>query len=391
MDATYLPEDAIKEASRCSQCNEPNCIGGCPRRSIFTGGHCPAGFSDLLPDLYLHQCSWHGNARRQKQFYFPVGILQQAVRVFDMKILIADEVNPQCSSKLKAAGFDVTEKFDITGDELKNAINDYEILVVRSRTKVTKEIIDNGKKLKLIGRVGVGLDTIDTKAAEAAKVKVINTPQMSTIAVAELVMTMMLNLVRSVHLANESMKKGLWEKKRFHGMELNGKTLGVVGFGRIGRSVAERSSAFGMKILAYDVMLDEATLKKIGGERVSTIDELLRRSDIVTVHVPLMPETVRMINAETLAQMKAGSFIINASRGEVVDTKALLDALKIKKIAGAALDVYEHEPPTEPHEVELIKMPNVIATPHIGAQTGEAQVVGAIQMAENIINALKTL
>ena len=308
-----------------------------------------------------------------------------------MKILIADEVNQECSSKLRAAGFDVIEKFDITAEDLKNTIKDYEILVVRSRTKVTKEIVDNAKALRLIGRVGVGLDTIDTKAAESANIKVINTPQMSTVAVAELVMAMMMNLVRGIHLANESMKKGLWEKKRFHGTELNGKTLGIVGFGRIGKAVAERAKAFGMRILAYDVFLDEAALEKIGGERIMTVEALLAKSDIVTIHVPLMPETIHMFNEKLLAQMKTGSMLINASRGEVVETKALLEALKSKKLSGAALDVYEHEPPVEPFEIELVKIPNVIATPHIGAQTSEAQVNGAIQMAENIINLFKTL
>ncbi len=308
-----------------------------------------------------------------------------------MKILIADEVNPLASSKLRAAGFDVTENFNITPDQLKLSIKDYEVLVVRSRTKVTKEIIESGGKLKLIGRVGVGMDTIDMNAANAANIKVINTPQMSTVAVAELVMTMMLCLVRPVHIANESMKKGLWEKKRFHGGELNGKTLGVIGFGRIGRAVAERAKAFNMSILVFDVIADEAAMKRLNAERVATVEEVLRRSDIVTIHVPLMPETMHMFNEKLLESAKVGSYIINASRGEVVDSKALLEALKSKKLAGAALDVYEHEPPASPYELELVKMPNVIVTPHIGAQTGEAQTVGAIAIAENIINAFRTL
>ncbi|MDD1775903.1 MAG: NAD(P)-binding domain-containing protein, partial [Candidatus Methanomethylicus sp.] len=242
-----------------------------------------------------------------------------------MKILIADEVNQECSSKLRAAGFDVTERFNITADELKATVKDYEILVVRSRTKVTKEIIENAKMLKLIGRVGVGLDTIDTKAAEAAHIKVINTPQMSTIAVAELVMTMMMNLVRGVHLANESMKKGLWEKKRFQGTELFGKTLGIVGFGRIGRAVAERAKAFGMDILVYDVFVDDGALKKIGAERIAAVEELLGKADIVTIHVPLIPETVHMFNEKTISKLKDGAMLINASRGEVIDTHALFE------------------------------------------------------------------
>ncbi len=308
-----------------------------------------------------------------------------------MRVLIADEVDKECPTRLRAAGFDVSERFEISAEELIKVVGDYEILVVRSRTKVTREVIASGKNLRLIGRVGVGLDTIDTKAAEQKGIKVINTPQMSTIAVAELVMTMMLDLVRGVHLANESMKKGLWEKKRFHGTELNGKTLGVVGLGRIGKAVAERAKSFGMKLLVYDVIVDEETLKRFGAERSATMENLLKRSDIVTIHVPLLPETRKMINAKTLAQFKTGAYLINASRGEVVDCKDLLDALKSKKLAGAALDVYENEPPKEPWEKELVAMPNVIATPHIGAQTVEAQIAGAVMIAENIINAFKPL
>lgn len=308
-----------------------------------------------------------------------------------MRVLIADEVDKECPNRLRAAGFDVSERFEISAEELIKVVGDYEVLVVRSRTKVTREVIASAKKLRLIGRVGVGLDTIDTKAAEEKEIKVINTPQMSTIAVAELVMTMMLDLVRGVHLANESMKKGLWEKKRFHGTELNGKMLGIVGLGRIGKAVAERAKSFGMKLLVYDVIVDEETLKRLGAERLVTVEDLLKRSDIVTIHVPLLPETHKMINAKTLAQFKAGAYLINASRGEVVDCKDLLNALKNRKLAGAALDVYENEPPKEPWEKELVAMPNVIATPHIGAQTLEAQIAGAVMIAENIINAFKPL
>jgi len=308
-----------------------------------------------------------------------------------MRVLIADEVDRECSSRLRASGFVVDEKFEISPEELRKIIGDYEILLVRSRTKVNQEVIAAGTKLKFIGRIGVGLDTIDTKAAEARGIKVANTPQMSTIAVAELVLSMMLNLVRNVHLANESVKKGLWEKKKFQGIELNGKTLGIVGFGRIGKAVAERSKSFGMSLLVYDVLVDEPTLNKLGAERVSSLEDLLKRSDFVTLHVPLLPETRKMINAKTLALFKPGAFLINASRGEVVDCKDLLDALKSKKIAGAGLDVYENEPPKDLWEKELVSLANVVATPHIGAQTSEAQVAGAIMIAENIINSIKPL
>lgn len=308
-----------------------------------------------------------------------------------MRVLIADEVDAECGSRLRAAGFEVDEKFEITQEELKKIIGSYEVLVVRSRTKVTRELIGLGKRLKVIGRVGVGLDTIDLKAAEEAGIKVLSTPQMSTVAVAELVMGMMLNLFRKVHIANDSMKKGLWEKKKFHGLELNGKTLGIVGFGRIGKAVAERARAFGMELVVYDVIMDENFLSKVGGKRISRLEDLLPMSDVVTVHVPLMQETYHMFNDAAFSSMKQGSFFINASRGEVVDTAALLRALKSGRIAGAAIDVFEHEPPNTPEELELISLPNVIATPHIGAQTREAQSLGAALIAENIINAFKTL
>ncbi len=311
--------------------------------------------------------------------------------VLFMKVLIADEVDQECPSRLKAAGFDVKEWYGISQDDLKKVISDYEILVVRSRTKVTKEIIDLGKSLKMIARVGVGLDTIDVEAAQAKGIKVINTPQMSTVAVAELTISLMLNLLRGTHKAIESMKKGLWEKKHFYGNELHGKVLGIVGFGRIGRAVAERAHAFGMKILVYDLFVDNEVLSKLGASRAGSLEELLSGSDIVTLHVTLTPETRHMINARTLSLMRRGSYLINTSRGEVVNTKDLLEAVKSGQIAGAALDVYENEPPREPWERELISLPNVIATPHIGAQTREAQVAGAIAVAENIINAFKTL
>ncbi|MDH5806490.1 MAG: hydroxyacid dehydrogenase [Candidatus Methanomethylicaceae archaeon] len=302
-----------------------------------------------------------------------------------MRVLIADEVHKECAERLRRAGFEVDEKPDITHEELKKIINQYDILIVRGRTKVDKEIIENANNLKLIGRVGVGLDTIDVNTAESKGIKVINTPQMSTIAVAELTISLILNLLRRTYYAIESMKKGLWEKKLFYGKELFGKTLGIIGFGRIGKAVAERAKAFGMKIIVYDIFLDQESLEKIGAIKANSLEELLRNSDIVSLHVPLTEETKYMINANTIALMRNGAYLINTSRGEVVNTKDLLNALKSGKLAGAAIDVFENEPPKEPWEKELIQLPNVIATPHIGAQTYEAQIEGAIIMAENII------
>lgn len=302
-----------------------------------------------------------------------------------MKVLIADEVHKECAERLRKAGFEVDERPDITHEELKKIINQYDILIVRGRTKVNREIIENATNLKLIGRVGVGLDTIDVSAAERKGIKVINTPQMSTIAVAELTISFILNLLRGTYHAIESMKKGLWEKKSLYGKELFGKTLGIIGFGRIGKALAERAKAFGMKIIVYDLFLDQESLERIGAMKAHSLEELLRNSDVVSLHVPLTEGTKHMINANTIALMRDGAYLINTSRGEVVNTKDLLNALKSGKLAGAALDVFENEPPKEPWEKELIQLPNVITTPHIGAQTYEAQIEGAIIMAENII------
>ncbi|MCS7098071.1 MAG: hydroxyacid dehydrogenase [Candidatus Methanomethyliaceae archaeon] len=302
-----------------------------------------------------------------------------------MKILIADEVHEECSEKLKKAGFEVEEKPNITNEDLKKIINNYDILIVRGRIKVTRDIIENATNLKLIGRVGVGLDNIDVEAAERRGIKVINTPQMSTIAVAELTISLILNLLRGTYRAIESMKKGLWEKKSFYGNELFNKTLGIIGFGRIGKAVAERAKAFGMKVIVYDIFMDQESLERMKVTRASSLEELLRLSDIISLHVPLTKDTKHLINSSTIALMRTGAYIINTSRGEIINTKDLLEALKSGKLAGAALDVFENEPPKEPWEKELIQLPNVITTPHIGAQTYEAQAEGAKIMAENII------
>ncbi|MCX8169898.1 MAG: hydroxyacid dehydrogenase, partial [Candidatus Methanomethyliaceae archaeon] len=261
-----------------------------------------------------------------------------------MKILIADEVHEECSEKLKKAGFEVEEKPNITNEDLKKIINNYDILIVRGRIKVTRDIIENATNLKLIGRVGVGLDNIDVEAAERRGIKVINTPQMSTIAVAELTISLILNLLRGTYRAIESMKKGLWEKKSLYGNELFNKTLGIIGFGRIGKAVAERAKAFGMKVIVYDIFMDQESLERMKVTRASSLEELLRLSDIISLHVPLTKDTKHLINSSTIALMRTGAYIINTSRGEIINTKDLLEALKSGKLAGAALDVFENEP-----------------------------------------------
>jgi len=301
-----------------------------------------------------------------------------------LKVLICDPVSSKCIDILKSAGLEVSYQPKITPDDLLKQISEYDAVIVRSRTKITSSVIDAGKKLKVIGRAGVGLDNVDTTAAAKRNIVVLNTPESSTEAVAELVIGLMLNLARKISLGDRGIKEGRWLKGEMMGIELKGKTLGIVGLGRIGSRVGALAKAFGMKILVYDVIqLPEQLIKSLDAQVVD-LDTLLSQSDFVTLHVPLTPETRHMMNRERLAKMKKGSYLINASRGEVVDEKALYEALKDGWLAGAALDVFEQEPPTS----EVVKLPNVVCTPHIGAQTVEAQDAAGEMLAEKVIKAL---
>ena len=304
------------------------------------------------------------------------------------KALITDPVEKECIERLSAAGIEVVEAYDLTKESLLEKISEYDILIVRSKTKVDKQVIERATKLKIIGRVGVGLDNIDVEEASKREIKIVSTPEASTVAVAELVFALLLSLARSIPKADSSMKQGKWIKKELHGFELRGKTLGIVGFGRIGKAVATRAKAFEMHVIVYDPFAPQEVFEDLKIPRAENLKELLSRSDIVSIHVPLTRETEYLFNEEMIFSMKAGAILVNTSRGKVVDTKALLKALKTGHLLGAALDVYENEPPKEPWELELISLPNVIATPHIGAQTVEAQRIGAILIAENIIKTL---
>jgi D-3-phosphoglycerate dehydrogenase len=255
---------------------------------------------------------------------------------------------------------------------------------VRGRTKITKDVISKGKNLKIIGRAGIGLDNIDLKSAESKGIKILNTPEASTNAVAELTIGLMITLARGISKGDIGIKQGNWLKDELMGFELKGKILGIVGMGRIGTQVARLAKAFEMKFLVYDVVkLDEDVLNEVGAKVVS-LDDLLSSSDIVTLHVTLTDETYHMIDEEKLSKMKRGAYIINTSRGSVIDEKALLNVLKSGLIKGAALDVFEVEPPGS---IELVKLHNVVATPHIGAQTREAQELAATLLVDKIIEA----
>jgi D-3-phosphoglycerate dehydrogenase len=289
--------------------------------------------------------------------------------------------------KLRESGFIVDEKPTITKEELVKVVGGYDALVVRSRTEVTAEIINASKKLRVVARAGVGVDNIDVKAAEDKGVLVINTPEAPSVAVAELTLGFMLSLVREISRADRTMKRGEWIKNQLTGRELRGKTLGVVGFGRIGYQVAKRASAFEMKVLAYDVAIDRVMryIKELGAEPV-TLQELLRRSDFVTIHVPLLPETRHLIGEKEIEMMKNGGYLLNTSRGGIVDEEALEKALKSGKLAGAGLDVFESEPPKD---TSLSSLENLVATPHIGAQTEEAQREAAIILSDKLAEAFK--
>jgi len=279
---------------------------------------------------------------------------------------------------------DVVDNPTITAEELLQVVGEYDALIVRGRTKVTAAVFEAGKKLKAVGRAGVGVDNIDLAAAKEHKVTVVNSPLATTIAVAELTLAHMLAAVREIARADAGLKAGKWLKKELEGAELCGKTLGVIGFGRIGAAVAQRAKAFDMKVIGYDPLVKAEDIKARGGEPVS-MDELLSKSDMITMHLPLTADTKGMLNEAAFGKMKQGVYIICAARGGVIDETALLAALNSGKVAGAALDVFATEPPGL---TDLVAHPKVVCTPHIGAQTVEAQIRAANDISEEILAAL---
>jgi D-3-phosphoglycerate dehydrogenase len=303
-----------------------------------------------------------------------------------IKILVSDALSEEGIKVFQAAKeLTVDVKTDLKPDALKEIIKDYDALVVRSATKVTKDVIDAAKKLKVVGRAGVGLDNVDLEAATQKGIIVMNTPAGNTISTAEHTFSMILALSRNIPQANSSAKKGEWKRSKFMGVELYGKTLGIVGFGRIGSEVAKRALSFGMKILAYDPFLSAEVAESIGVE-IAELKKVLQEADYITVHTPLTDETRHMISDKEFALMKKGVRMINCARGGIIDEVALVKALKEQKVAGAAMDVFESEPLSA--ENEFLKLDNVIITPHLGASTEEAQVNVAIEVAEIVRDAL---
>jgi D-3-phosphoglycerate dehydrogenase len=301
-----------------------------------------------------------------------------------LKVLISDNISPKSIEILKKSGLEVDVKTGMKPEELKACISDYHGLIIRSATKVTSGIINAAKNLKVIGRAGSGLDNVDKTAATKKGIVVMNTPGGNTITTAEHTISLMVSLARQIPQATMSMKRGKWEKKKFMGIELFNKTLGVIGIGNIGSQVAKRAQGLAMNVIAYDPFLSEDAAKAMGVEKVD-LQELLRLSDFITIHTPITPETKNMINKETIKMMKKGVRIINCARGGIINEKDLYDALIDGKVAGAALDVFEEEPPKNN---PLLALNNVICTPHLGASTKEAQENVAIAVAEQVVDYL---
>lgn len=300
-----------------------------------------------------------------------------------VRTLLCDGVARKAVNMLAERGFAIEETKALPEDELIAKLNakPVDCLVVRSSTQVTKKVFESVNGLKLVGRAGVGVDNIDVKAATTVGVKVMNTPGGNANAVVELTLGFMLALARDLPKADRSMKTAQWEKKAFKGIELKGKTLGLLGVGRIGCEVAKRARAFGMSILGYDPYLDPTILREVC-EPVKTMDEIYRRSDFISIHTPLTDETRGLVNAAAFEKMKTGVRIINAARGGILDEMELMKAIKSGKISRAALDVYEQEPPKNQ---ELLKEDRLILTPHIGAATGESQDTCAEMLSNQII------
>lgn len=301
-----------------------------------------------------------------------------------MKVLVADEISKNGVEMLKAEGYAVDVRTGLKEDELVRIIKDYDVLLVRSATKATRKVIEAGN-LKVIGRAGIGVDNIDVDAATERGVLVMNAPSGNVISTAELTIGLMFSLARKIPQADASTKKGEWKRKEMKGTQIQGKTLGIVGLGRVGAEVAKRAAALGMTVVAYDPLVSPEVGTRLH-VRLLPLDRLLADADIITIHTPLTAQTKDLIGKAELASMKKGAFLINCARGGVVNEEALYEALVKNRIAGAALDVFDHEPPVNS---KLLTLPNIILTPHLGATTTEAQEEVGSEIAEQVIAYLR--
>ncbi len=304
----------------------------------------------------------------------------------NQSVLICDQVAPILNEILQKNGLKIVYDPEITTEQIKAKISNFDIVIVRSRTKITKELIESATQCKIIARVGVGLDNIDVDAAKDRGIRVINAAEGAMNAVAELVLGMMLSMAREIPRADREIRNGKWLKKELMGIELSGKYLGIVGLGNVGKRLAKLARALNMNIIGYDVVPIPDDFTKEVGLIKADVDTLISSADFISFHVPLTETTFHLVNSQRISKMKRSAFIINTSRGEIIDEDALYSALREGKLAGAALDVFEKEPATGN---KLTTLPNVVCTPHIGAQTKEAQRLAANIIAEKIIMILR--
>jgi D-3-phosphoglycerate dehydrogenase len=304
-----------------------------------------------------------------------------------VKILVADDVSERGLEPLRSAGFEVEKRTALSPDELCKIIRDYDALIVRSETKVTARLMDAAERLRSVGRAGVGVDNIDVPAATARGIVVMNAPDGNTVTTAEHTLALLMSVARRIPQADASLKQGRWERKRFLGVELRSKTLGIIGLGRIGHRVANGARGLGMSVVAYDPYLAREQVLDQDLE-IASFEDVLARADFLTVHTPLTPETRGIIGRVAFSRMKEGVRVINCARGGIIDERALFDAIKEGRVAGAALDVFEDEPPAPDHP--LLSLEEVITTPHLGASTREAQDGVAFVVAEQVRDFLLT-
>lgn len=302
------------------------------------------------------------------------------------RIVIPDDLNPEALAVLRAKeGVDVHAPGKMTREQTLAAVPEADALIIRSGTTVDRDLLAAASRLKVIARAGVGVDNVDLAACTAQGIVVMNTPGGNTIATAELALGLLLALLRHIPQADASVRAGRWDRKAFVGTELAGKTVGIIGFGRVGRAFSQRIQGFDVKEVAYDPFVPEHVARHLGLSLVA-LDELLACADFISLHAHVTDETRGLINKETIAKMKDGVYIVNVARGVLVNSADLADAIKSGKVAGAAIDVYDQEPP--PPDNPLLNLPNVIYTPHLGASSNEAQVAVGVQAAELVIDAL---
>ena len=298
------------------------------------------------------------------------------------RILVTEKIGAEGLAALKEVA-EVDVRLDLTPETLLEALPQYDALIVRSQTKVTAKVLAAGTKLRVVGRAGTGVDNIDLAAANQQGILVVNAPASNSIAVAELTIGLMIGLARNIPQAHTALQNGKWERSKYGGWEVRGKTLGLVGFGRIASEVARRARALEMNIIAYDPIINAERAAQLGVTPV-TLDELTSRADVISLHIPLIDATRNLFDAQRLSQMKKGSYIINCARGGVIDEEALFEALESGHLGGAALDVFAKEPPTGP----IVTHPKAIVLPHLGASTEEAQALTAADVAEGIVDVL---